>query len=321
MQMPWFRTTNIALLYLLLCGCEAELTLGGVNTELAKSTLRTDQYQAMISTDTAHHLFGNNGVVLSTKDTGVSWQRKIVDAEANFISADTCDNGTIIALSFDKRIWTSTDGENWVSRLIDTPEVLQKIVCAPNNIIWLTASFSTLLNSSDGGKSWKQQSMDEDALLTHVQFFDSKNGITAGEFGRFFTTSDGGENWLAGGQIGEEFYPIDVWFRNKNVGWAIGLNGVIYHSTDGGQRWNRQDNRQFTAPLYNIVGNDKHVVVLGDQGTALTLRNNTWASLAGPKIPVHFSSGAILEDSQNILVAGGSGAIGRIPLTIIDGLQ
>ncbi|WP_291994718.1 YCF48-related protein [Candidatus Accumulibacter sp. ACC003] len=39
----------------------------------------------------------------------------------------------------------------------------------------------------------------------------------------------------------------DIWFLDKDTGWAVNSNGHILHTTDGGDSWNRQ----FQTPLVN----------------------------------------------------------------------
>ncbi len=259
-------------------------------------------------------LFGSHGLALTSEDNGNSWQRNIVDQTAHFISATHCNDGTTVALSFDKRVWLSKDTVSWQSHQVNTTEDLQVVACAPDNSLWLTASFSTLLHSSDKGKTWAEQSMNEDALLTHVQFFDNSNGVAAGEFGVFFTTEDGGESWVRGGSIGDEFYPIDVWFRDLKNGWAVGLNGVVYHTNDGGQSWARQNTQSLSSPLYRVVGNETNVFALGDQGTVITLKEDQWVPVDTAKTPVHFNNGVIAREANRLIIAGGWGSIARIDM-------
>ncbi len=314
MQKALYRIFFGSLLYLGLIGCEAELQLQGVDSELKKSTKRFDQYQAMTTHGENIVLFGSHGVVLISEDNGNSWQRNIIDESANFISAAHCEDGTTVALSFDKRVWSSTDAVSWHASHVETTEDLQTIACAPDNSLWLTASFSTLLHSKDKGKTWMEQSLNEDSLLTHVQFFDSNTGVAAGEFGVFFTTEDGGASWTRGGSIGDEFYPIDAWFRDLENGWAVGLNGVVYHTNDGGQTWARQNTQSLSSPLYRLVGNDTHVFALGDQGTVVALEDNQWVAVETVKTPVHFNSGVIADDANLLVIAGGWGFIARIEI-------
>ena len=304
---------GLALLVLTLLGaCEAKLDLAGVEQTLNASSLRTDQYLTMDAIGQRTVLFGDNGTVLLSDNDGESWRRISLAEHPSFISSSVCPDESIVALSFDKRVWRSTDNaETWSFTAVDSQEDLQTIYCSIDGSLWITASFSTLLHSTDTAKSWNEQSLNEDAMLTHVQFFDELVGVTAGEFGVFFTTSDGGDTWQAGGSIGNEFFPLDVWFRNKATGWAVGLNSVIFSTNDGGQHWRRQTVQSVAVPIYTLLGNDQQVFALGDNGTALRLRDDEWLKLDGIKTPVHFGAGRILNDG-NLLVAGGWGTILKI---------
>jgi photosystem II stability/assembly factor-like uncharacterized protein len=293
-----------------LSACEANLDLTGVASQRQLSVKRTDQFMAMTASADQVTLVGDSGVIVSSDDDGKNWSRTIVNPGSSFIDIDTCPDNTIAALSFDKQVWTGVaiQPSSWASHTIDTIEDLQSITCAKDNSYWVTGSFSSLFHSQDGGESWKHSTMDEDALFTKIQFFDQDNGYVGGEFGTFFKTSDGGNSWTRAGIIGEEFYPLDIWFKDPLNGWAVGLNSIIFSTTDGGDSWSLQEVNYQGVPIYKIVGNNQHVYAIGDQGTVLTLRGTKWHNVESPKTPVYLNSGQILNSNQ-LLVAGGWGTI------------
>ena len=102
---------NIPLAFSLLAltGCEASLDLRGVEDELSKSRLRTDQYQQMVMSEGVLTLVGSAGVVLSSRDEGVSWTRQEVAGSPNFIGLSLCPDQRLLALSFDRQVWSSSD--------------------------------------------------------------------------------------------------------------------------------------------------------------------------------------------------------------------
>ncbi|MCP4630371.1 MAG: glycosyl hydrolase [bacterium] len=298
-------------------GCEANLNLKGVNEMLTKSSVRTDQYQEMISHQDILTLVGNQGLCMVSEDQGTTWQRSIVDGAPNFIGLSVCPDNSMIALSFDHQLWHSTDnGRNWTSKLVDTQEEVMDVYCAPDGSYWITASFSSLLHSTDKGDTWQTISFDEDALLTHIEFFDENTGIAAGEFGLFYKTTDGGKNWENVGTIGEELYPLAVHFKDENTGWVGGLSGVIMNTTDGGGTWSLQ-RTEVQSPIYNFVIDGQNLYAVGDQGSILVLQDNLWRKVKSPAIPVYLRDGYVI-DNNKILVAGGWGALFSVPVSMPD---
>jgi len=50
-----------------------------------------------------------------------------------------------------------------------------------------------------------------------------------------YKTTDGGNFWV--GQIGASQYLSSVKFKDMNEGWAVGVDGEMVHTTDGGTTW------------------------------------------------------------------------------------
>ena len=60
---------------------------------------------------------------------------------------------------------------------------------------------------------------------------------------------------------------------DKRTGWAVGADGVILHTTDGGFRWEEQ-HAQMPVPLYGLYVKDaKTAVAVGARGLVLTTSN------------------------------------------------
>jgi photosystem II stability/assembly factor-like uncharacterized protein len=297
----------------LLNACEAQLNLEGVNTELEKSSLRTDQYQEMLLNNGIITLVGGHGLVMTSSNQGENWQRQIVNGNPEFIGLTSCPDNSLLALSFDRKIWISTDnGKQWLAKSIPTREDVMDITCAPDGSYWVTGSFSTLLHSQDLGDSWQENSFDEDALLTHIIFFDENTAITVGEFGLFFKTADSGKSWQSVGIIGEELYPLAIHFKDLDTGWAGGLSGIIMKTSDGGASWSTQTTA-VKSPIYRFIQDGQNLYAIGDHSTVLKLKNDQWVRLESPTIPVYLSTGLVL-DNKNLLVAGGWGTMFSVPV-------
>jgi len=129
----------------------------------------------------------------------------------------------------------------------------------------------SLLWSQDAGRTWRDRTPPEadDEVLLEAEFLDPLEGwvVSAQPSQTYSTvglslhkTADGGQNWQAQGlpTFDETAFPqsAHVEFINENVGWVVvrlgsssnSSDGVLLHTTDGGQTWTER-----TAPSGNAV--------------------------------------------------------------------
>lgn len=69
--------------------------------------------------------------------------------------------------------------------------------------------------------------------------------VAVGSWGRILVTHDSGENWIqAPVPVSSDLVAVN--FPTPQQGWAVGHDGVVLHSSDGGKSWVRQlDGRQY----------------------------------------------------------------------------
>src|SRR4051812_15728943 len=99
--------------------------------------------------------------------------------------------------------------------------------------------------------------------------------------------------------------PSDAWagdaplhavrFVDRNEGWAAGADGVVWHTIDGGQSWERQatptkgrlSSMQFLTPYTGFAVGREEVNAGGAQGVVLTTADGgiTWKRLAAGVLP------------------------------------
>jgi len=316
------RLLGTAVLATILMGCEARLDLEGIQDTLDQPIRRTDQLMSLQQfSNKALVLLGDNGLVLTRDAESEEWQRQQLLAQQiapDFIDSALCSDGSVAALSYQGAVWLSSDqGKNWQNHQLPTSEEMQAIACTAAGDLWVVGSFSTLLHSSDQGANWQENSMGEDSMLTSVKFISPERGYVTGEFGLFIVTEDGGANWQSLDPISDEFYPLSSHFSSdgKNA-WVGGLQGVIFHSEDSGQTWQRQQVAS-EAPIYNFIDVAGQLIATGDQGTVLRLSGNSWNRVPSPEIPTYFRTGVALND-QSLLIAGGWGVL--VPLKLEEKL-
>jgi photosystem II stability/assembly factor-like uncharacterized protein len=101
-----------------------------------------------------------------------------------------------------------------------------------------------------------------DTYLFNVYFIDQYRGWLLGAAngqGFMYQSTDGGESWQE--RYRSQDGLSEIKFANENVGWMVGGNGLILHTSDGGINWTRQSSG--TDVLLN--------------GLAVIDTNNAWA--------------------------------------------
>jgi photosystem II stability/assembly factor-like uncharacterized protein len=93
---------------------------------------------------------------------------------------------------------------------------------------------------------WEKKQSPVNVTLRYLCFVDSLTGWAAGEAGTIIRTTDGGDSWDIQNSTVQTFI-MDIFFVNKNLGWAITLkdvfpfNSVILKTTNGGDDWAAED--------------------------------------------------------------------------------
>jgi photosystem II stability/assembly factor-like uncharacterized protein len=153
---------------------------------------------------------------------------------------------------------------------------------------WIVTEYTTVLHTVDGGKTWAVQHKGEDFSLKSVSFADALNGWAVGEYGFIFHTTDGGKTWKrqAGhfklseetGKIDAETLLFDVLAVDRNTAWAIGIDGRVIRTEDGGNVWKKIETGGAKRHLFGIAGGKKGTLVIVGNGIVLTSYDNgaTW---------------------------------------------
>lgn len=176
-------------------------------------------------------IVGQEGLVLHTDDGGKTWQKQNANA-----------------------VFKENDGTSKQAYLF-------AIDALDANTAWAVGDRSMLVRTTDGGKTWTsgkvKMELDTsggeslaaaDPIFYGVKFIDPQRGWIVGEFGKILATGDGGQSWheqektLLEGSSGFfdlldlptlfGLHPTDA----QNV-IAVGLEGHVARTVDGGQRW------------------------------------------------------------------------------------
>jgi photosystem II stability/assembly factor-like uncharacterized protein len=210
------------------------------------------------------------GIILHTTNGGTDWVQQFevmsVLRDICFIDAST---GTAVggwpALTNIGIILKTTDsGITWVEQLSGSFGCLYSITFT-NSVtgfavgVWedqrgpLTRFFQT----TDGGNTWLQNTtMIGNGYFNDVFFTDFNNGTIAGSTffgGTILRTTDGGQNWIL--QISNTGELSGVSFTDANNGWAVGDNGTILHTTNGGVSFVEEEEINEIPSIYFLSNN------------------------------------------------------------------
>jgi len=302
---------------LLLTGCEAPLNLEAVRQISEQSSKRTDFYQSMVRNDQVIVVTGNDGVLLTSHDNGETWKRQALNSTASFLALDVCPDNSFIALTFDNQVWQgNAQGSLWTPHTLPSQEQMLTVACAPDGSWWTAGSFTTIQYSSDLGKNWDETSLYEDAIINNLQFINEDQAIATGEYGMVLRSDDGGLNWDYAGYLPDEFYAHTSYFRSMEEGWVGGLNGFIYHTTDGGESWEQMP-AETNAPVFGFIPGSSELYAVADNATVLQLQGSTWKKISESDQPLYLRTGLLIPEHK-LLVAGGRGLLFDLELPAVN---
>ena len=178
--------------------------------------------------------------------------------------------------------------------------------------------------TKDAGQVWTAFYLGE-TPLNAVAYGDEENVWVVGDEGTILYSSTGGARRQEGQQTFSAFEPqasgstarlLEVDFADAERGWAVGEQGTILRTTDGGQTW-QSVNSGVDVDLLNVRFLDDGATgfATGKDGTLLTSFNGgeSWTLAPLDTSNDLFTIG--IETPANLWVAGGDGLI----LNSVDG--
>lgn len=139
-------------------------------------------------------------------------------------------------------------------------------------IVVLFLSIISFISISADQQAWHAPLADKSLLLDIVK---TKNNrlVVVGEHGHILTSSDGIQ-WQQA-NVPTTTTLTAVFFLDDQLGWAVGHDGTILHSQDGGENWLLQlALTQLEKPFLDIVFKDKnHGIAVGAYGLLYRTRD------------------------------------------------
>jgi photosystem II stability/assembly factor-like uncharacterized protein len=179
----------------------------------------------------------------------------------------------LILILFSFHSFNQTAKWTWVNPYPSGEQIIQSYFLDEQKG-FVIGKVGTLLNTTDGGITWGQieTSMVNGDFLK-ILFTDDLNGKALGsELGPnysqhpyFIISSNGGVTWEQYTVTQQIVSLRDMFFINDQIGWLIGDNGALFHTSDGGLSWIDKSISQVSGTTFNkiIFTNESDGVVLG----------------------------------------------------------
>lgn len=185
---------------------------------------------------------GTAGTVLSTTDSGTTWQSSSVSKDTlTQVNFTTPNNGWLASIG--QVHYTASGGATWnvqhQIRSQSRPPGILDLHFVSKTEGWAVGGKGTVLWTQNGGGRWENIQDLSDKHLWGVHFVDLQRGWIVGEEGEVLHTQDGGKRWVRQNS-GAEQPLFAVHFASQTHGWIVGTNGLILHSANGGRTWLRQ---------------------------------------------------------------------------------
>ena len=228
---------------------------------------------------------GYNAVVLHSNDGGNKWSMQEVPVAVDLF--DVCftsaQRGWIVG-KYATVLHTVDGGKHWTQLDTGCDERLFAVDFVDDRTGWIIGPNGTILHTRDEGLSWVRQGPQNDLVYNGLCFVDNATGWVVGEFGTILHTRDGGVTWSA--QHCADIVPVvsesewetpvpslyGVYFSDPQIGWAVGLDGIVIHTRDGGVTW-RQVSSDAETNLYAVVVRAAQGWVVGSKGTYMISRD------------------------------------------------
>ena len=189
----------------------------------------------------------------------------------------------------------------------NTTKNLSSVCFVNHNLGFVVGQDGIILKTTDGGVTWISQVYLPAEWWSGVYFINENIGYVFSYFsGKIIKTTDGGTTWaISFNSTTTYYYFHSLWFTDINHGFAVGKDGVIMSTSNGGSSWTPKVSGT-TVELYDITfTNSQHGFIVGDNNTLLTTTDGglTWNTSSPYNQPLTLHNIAFVN--ENVGYIGG----------------
>lgn len=253
---------------------------GGSNWTQLTSGFNGYLFDLVFVSETTGYVVGESGVILKTIDGGSSWQSVTPNSGITLYGIDVNPSGGLTAIGeTGVKLYSSDNGANWTVQggvgslpfLAGISSTTDKtIAVGQNGAIMKTENYIAWQNLQIGPL------FDIYAACSPSPGKLFAVAATTLAAGKILESSDTGKTWVSR-EIGS-MYALDLDFLNNTTGYAVGMQGAIYKTVNGGLLWETQSSNTIRW-LYGVDFVNENVgVAVGEWGEVVKTTNGgaTW---------------------------------------------
>lgn len=216
---------------------------------------------------------GYDASVLSSHDTGQSWQFTQNGTWKNFQDVAFCDAQKAyivcnLGFSYGALASVNQDGQG-STFLLDERNFAIDDIDFVNSQTGYLCGYGAIMKTIDGGNTWSFTSAQNDYFKA-MSWKNEQEGIAVGYAGSILQTKDGGQTWQSGRNgnnfLKKKIHLLAIENNGHNTWMACGEDGYVCISADNGDNWTEVKN--FTGKdlkgLY--FKNENECAVVGENG-------------------------------------------------------
>jgi photosystem II stability/assembly factor-like uncharacterized protein len=212
---------------------------------------------------------GFDGKLLHSNDTGKTWLFNQLEyfSFTGLAFSDATHLLVVGGVSFGSGIREYIDTFGHLLKRDSLPYQFNKIMMTSGQTGYL-CGYGVMTKTTDGGKTWNFQNLRKDDF-TAMDIHGDEIWVCGYNGGVFHTTNGGGswERLRNGNDITIPGYHLNgIVFKDSRHGWAVGENGILIYTDDGGHHWAEYDKFTTNALRCIAICPNGDLLVAGDNG-------------------------------------------------------
>lgn len=258
-------------------GLILKTTNGGVSWASVNSGAIYPMFGIFFVNELTGFAAGSFGRIMKTTDAGANWTTQIVTSSnlgpVFFINA----NVGYISGNDSTILKTTNGGTNWYKIQHAGRSYNGLMYFINENTGFSCTNLDGLKKTTNGGSSWFISN--NNYIWSSVRFINSTTGFICGDNGKVYKTTNTGSSWFNTTYAYVEQGLSDIYFADSLKGVAVGSEGFIRKSSDGGLNWSSVNNNVRDS-LYSICFIGSTGYTAGGSGTVMKSTNAglTWVS-------------------------------------------